>query len=127
MQQWRTEREVFARSGSDELIALSETHQQELQEALARLSEATVPYRVADVLTGYALGSLKNMGLPNVGTRSNPAFRLADLPFKAGHASPVKMLMASAILRAKVGGLRAAEKQPQEIGVSSTTHTPTLP
>lgn len=96
---WEREREIFTRSGSGELIRLSETHTQELLDTLSDLSEAKVPYRVAEELTGFALGSLKNT-LRNVGTRNSPAFRLGDLPFKAGYASPAKMVAAASILRA---------------------------
>ena len=99
---WEVERAAFARSGSSALIELSRTHSRELQDVMNTLSDARVPYADVEVLTGYALGSLKNT-LPNVGTRGAPAFRLGDLPFKAGRASPGKIVTASTILRAVEG------------------------
>jgi hypothetical protein len=97
-EKWAAERRAFERSGSRELIALSETHERELHEVLSELSEAEVPYRRAEALTGFALGSLKNT-VSNVGDRRRPAFRLIDLPFKAGYASPAKVIMARTILQ----------------------------
>lgn len=121
LERWEQERDVFARAGSDDLIALSQTHARELEDALARLSEARVPYRIAADLTGYALGSLKNMGLENVGSRGDPAFRLIDLPFKAGFAGPGKALLAASILHAKVG-LRLPAGPGQGAGVTYDSH-----
>lgn len=97
-EKWAAERRTYERSGSRELIALSDTHERELREVLAALAEAVVPYRRAEALTGFALGSLKNT-VSNVGDRRHPAFRLIDLPFKAGYASPAKVIMARAVLR----------------------------
>jgi hypothetical protein len=125
IERWRGEREVFTRSGSDDLIRLSETHSEELMHAVATLATATVPYNRASELTGYALGSLKNMGLENVGSRSNPAFRLSDLPFKSGKASPAKLLMAASVLRASGEGLRFAENHLHDD--NPTTHANPTP
>ena len=125
IERWRDEREVFTRSGSDDLIRLSETHSKELMHAVATLASATVPYNRASELTGYALGSLKNMGLENVGSRSNPAFRLSDLPFKSGKASPAKLLMAASVLRASGEGLSFAETRLHD--GDPTTHTNPTP
>lgn len=121
LERWSQERVAFARAGSADLICLSETHAQELENVLAQLSEARVPYGAAAELTGYALGSLKNMALENVGTRREPAFRLVDLPFKAGFASAGKALMAANILRAKVG-LRLVGAHPQGADVNHDSH-----
>lgn len=119
---WSQEREVFARAGSEDLIELSKTHTREIEAALTTLSEATIPYSDAAALTGYALGSLKNMGIANVGTRARPAFRLADLPFKAGHASAGKALMAATILRARVRGLEISGERSQGGSITPDSH-----
>ena len=102
IRRWKKERDVFRRSDSRDLIELSRTHSRELRTVLGEISEAHVPYELAPEMTGYALGSLKNT-LNNVGTRGEPAFRLGDLPFKAGRASPAKILMAARILEARMG------------------------
>lgn len=99
---WAAERECYARSNSADLVALSETHEAELLRAIEEIANAPVPYDEAEQLTGWSLGSLKN-GLANAGTRSNPAFRLGDLPFKPGRASSAKLLAAYVYL-CKIGG-----------------------
>jgi hypothetical protein len=66
----------------------------ELRKLAAEIADYPVPYPLVAEATGYNLGSLQNNKLENVGTRGQGAFRLGDLPFKAGSAGPARQYLA---------------------------------
>lgn len=102
---WEQEAQILETRLRDERgAALCRAHIQDLRDALDRIAQYPVPYRDAPRVTGYALGSLKNMRLKNIGGRRSPAFALGDLPFRAGCASPARLIHAYRELR----GNRAA-------------------
>jgi hypothetical protein len=99
IEQWRSDARAFERAGQMDLVELTRSHVNDLQKMFETLADTRVPYAHAEELTGYSLGGLKNQ-LRNIGTRSQPAFRLGDLPFRFGRASDGKFLLAaSTILR----------------------------
>lgn len=67
---------------------------EELREMAAAIADYPVPYTLIPETTGYNLGSLQNSKLENIGTRGQGAYRLADLPFKAGRAGPARQYLA---------------------------------
>lgn len=72
--------------------AMQRDNARRVREALAKLGEIGVPYAHAEH-TGYSVGGLKNLKLKNVGTRREPKFRLADLPYKPKSAPPARQYM----------------------------------
>jgi hypothetical protein len=96
LEKWELEAQMLAdRLKNIEAAALCRAHIEDLRSTLDSLAQFPVPYRLASELTGFPLGSLKNMRtLNNIGGRSDPAFALGDLPFKAGLASPARLILA---------------------------------
>ena len=85
---------------SPELAGAVRLCRKELLAELHTMEETEVPYPAAAAATGFSLGSLKNNpAVPNVGTRGCGAFRLKDLPFKAGMAPPGRQYTALRQLR----------------------------
>lgn len=107
---WREKRKAYAEIHNVGLVALSKNCEEDLVEALQKIADTPVPYGMVEDLTGYALGSLMNRtDIPNVGTAGRGAYRLGDLPFKAGYASEGKLVLALASLLEMEGqGLRRA-------------------
>ncbi len=109
---WEEKRKTYSEISivGEMMVGLSERHEQDLIEALRQLADTPVPYGEVEDLTGYSKGSLINRkDIPNIGTKGEPAFRLGDLPFKAGHATGGRLLLALASLLEQRGkGLRLA-------------------
>jgi hypothetical protein len=95
------EAEEKSEAGDSYGASLCRIHAKRIRERCEDLLNKPVPYGNAESLTGYPRGSILNMKdesgermCPNVGTGNAGAFRLGDLPFKAGHGSPAKASLA---------------------------------
>lgn len=86
---WERQAQQDERIGNAVAAAERRRDAAELKGLLDDLVHHQVPYGSAPKLTGYSLGGLQNRkDVVNVGTHSNPAFRLGDLPLKRVELSP---------------------------------------
>lgn len=93
MREWLERSDDYARFNS-ELAGLVQAFLEDLVAVLRELAEARVEYDEVEALTGVPLKTLQNRKLPNVGTPLRGQFRLGDLPFRDGAASPARLLAA---------------------------------
>lgn len=93
MMEWIERSEDYSRFSPD-LAGLAEAFVEDLVEVLRDLADVRVEYDEVEALTGVPLKTLQNQKVPNVGTRQRGQFRLGDLPFRGGAASPARLIAA---------------------------------
>ena len=85
---WRAHAEILRGYGADHIAAVLEACAAQLDADERARPHSVVTLDRAVELTGFTRGHLRRLcrsgKLPNVGTKAAPAFRLADLPRKAG-------------------------------------------
>ena len=93
MTEWIERSEDYSRFSPD-LAGLAEAFVDDLADVLRNLADVVVEYDEVQELTGIPLKTLQNQKVPNVGTRRRGQFRLGDLPFRGGAASPARLIAA---------------------------------
>lgn len=93
MRDWLERIDDYARF-NPELAGLAQSLLEDLVTMLRELADARVDYDEAEALTGVPLKTLQNRKVPNVGTSVRGQFRLGDLPFRDGAASPARLIAA---------------------------------
>lgn len=93
------ERAQYCRTISTELGNVVEGVLEDLIQVLSDLGETEVSYEEAPDLTGVPLKTLQNRRIENVGNRRAGAYRLKDLPFREGAATPARLVAAYDRLR----------------------------
>jgi hypothetical protein len=85
---WRAHAEILRGYGAEHIAAVLEACAAQLDADERARPHSVVTLDRAVELTGFTRGHLRRLcrsgKLPNVGTKAAPAFRLADLPRKAG-------------------------------------------
>jgi hypothetical protein len=93
MVRWLDRRDDYERLDA-QLGRVADLFIEELVESLKELADTPVDYDEVKRLTGIPLKTLQNRQLPNIGSAQRGQFRLGDLPFRAGAASPSRLVAA---------------------------------